>query len=385
MFSHEDVWRAIDTLAGRHGLTASGLARRAGLDATSFNLSKRFNADGKPRWPGTEALAKVLAATGGTLEEFGALITETVAATDTETGSDSGPDPVHHVGKPTSDNAITWIDGEWIAGNPPILGPMSHAVWMASVVFDGARAFRRLAPDLDLHCARAVQSALAMGLAPPVTAEEIEAVAWDGIERFPPDAELYIRPMMYSEEGFVVAVPESTRFILSVFEAPLPDNVGIEVCVSPFRRPLPETAPTDAKTACLYPNVARAMRDARERGFGTALILDPYGDVAELAVANLFMAKDGVVSTPALNDTFLPGITRARVMQLLRDDGYSVNERTIRVPDLMQADEVFSTGNYTKVQSVLRIDDRVFKPGPVAARAGELYFAFAAREGARRP
>lgn len=378
MFGHEDVWRAIDTLAERHGLTASGLARRAGLDATSFNLSKRFNRDGKPRWPGTEALAKVLAATGGTLEQFGALVAAVGAATDT------GPDPVHRVGKPTSDNAVTWIEGEWIAGNPPILGPMSHAVWMASVVFDGARAFRRLAPDLDLHCARAVRSALAMGLKPPVTAQQIEAVAWEGIERFPPDAELYIRPLMYSEEGFVVAVPESTKFILSVFEAALPDNTGIEVCVSSFRRPLPETAPTDAKTGCLYPNVARAMREARGRGFGTALMLDPYGDVAELATANLFMVRDGVVSTPALNDTFLPGITRARVMQLLRDDGYTVNERTIRVPDLMQADEVFSTGNYTKIQSVLRIEDRQLQPGPVAERAGKLYFAFAEREGARR-
>lgn len=113
-------------------------------------------------------------------------------------------------------------------------------------------------------------------------------------------------------------------------------------------------------------------------------MLDPYGDVAELATANLFMVRDGVVSTPALNDTFLPGITRARVMQLLRDDGYTVNERTIRVPDLMQADEVFSTGNYTKIQSVLRIEDRQLQPGPVAERAGKLYFAFAEREGARR-
>ncbi len=129
-----------------------------------------------------------------------------------------------------SGKAITWIEGEWVAGNPPILGPMTHAMWMASVVFDGARAFRRLAPDLDRHCERTVRSALVMGLAPPVTAEEIETLAWQGIERFGPDAELYIRPMMYSEEGFVVAVPESTKFVLSVFESPLPDTKGSEVC-----------------------------------------------------------------------------------------------------------------------------------------------------------
>ncbi len=257
-------------------------------------------------------------------------------------------------------------------------------MWMASVVFDGARAFRRLAPDLDLHCARVVRSAQAMGLAPPASAEDIEARAWEGIERFPPDAELYVRPMMYAEEGFVVAKPESTRFILSVFEAPLPDNTGMEACVSSFRRPLPETAPTDAKTACLYPNVGRALREAQARGFGTAMVLDPDGNVAEFATANLFMVKDGIVSTPALNNTFLAGVTRHRVIQLLCDDGCTVQERTIGLPELMQADEIFATGNYTKIKSVTRLDDRRLQPGPVAARAIELYFDFAERHGAKR-
>jgi len=72
---HEDVWRAIDTLAAENGLSPSGLARRAGLDPTSFNLSKRRTADGKSRWPSTESLAKVLEATGAALEDFSALVT----------------------------------------------------------------------------------------------------------------------------------------------------------------------------------------------------------------------------------------------------------------------------------------------------------------------
>ena len=143
-----------------------------------------------------------------------------------------------------SENAITWIDGAGVDGNPPLLGPMTHAVWMASVVFDGARAFRRLAPDLDRHCARVVQSAQVMGLAPTLDAAEIEAIAWEGIERFPPEAELYIRPVFYSAEGFVVAVPESTRFFLSVFEAPLPPPRGLKVCLRPSRRPSPALAPS---------------------------------------------------------------------------------------------------------------------------------------------
>jgi len=273
--------------------------------------------------------------------------------------------------------AITWIDGEWVEGNPPLLGPMTHATWMASVVFDGARAMGRRAPDLDLHCARVIRSAHIMGLQPPVTADEIERLAWEGIEQFPEDADLYIRPLMYSEDGFVVAVPDSTRFILSVFEAPLPPGNGLRVCLSPYRRPAPDMAPTEAKTACLYPNVARALRDARGRGFDSAVVLDGLSNVAELATANLFMVKDGIVATPVCNGTFLNGITRQRIIQLLRADGMTVEERRITYPELGEADEIFATGNYTKVNPVIRLDDRALQPGPVAARARALYFDYA--------
>ena len=72
--NHEDVWRALDTLAAEHGLTTSGLARKAGLDATTFNRSKRRMADGRARWPSTESVAKVLQATGASLETFTALV-----------------------------------------------------------------------------------------------------------------------------------------------------------------------------------------------------------------------------------------------------------------------------------------------------------------------
>ena len=288
---------------------------------------------------------------------------------------------------PTSEQrAITWIDGDWVEGNPPLLGPMTHATWMASVVFDGARSIRRLAPDLDLHCARIIRSAEIMGLLPPVTGEEIERLAWDGIDRFGDEAELYIRPLMYSEEGFVVAVPESTRFVLSVFEAPLLPGNGLRVCLSSFRRPSPEMAPTDAKTACLYPNVARALREARGKGYDSAVMLDAQSNVAELATANIFMVRDGVVATPVCNGTFLNGITRQRTIQLLQDEGgIQVEERRITYDELCAADELFATGNYTKINPVLQIDERTLAHGPISARAHDLYFAYAQRAGGRKP
>lgn len=74
MLSHGSIWQAIDALAEQHQLSPSGLARRAGLDPTSFNKSKRHSADGRERWPSTESIAKVLEATGATIDQFTSLL-----------------------------------------------------------------------------------------------------------------------------------------------------------------------------------------------------------------------------------------------------------------------------------------------------------------------
>lgn len=280
--------------------------------------------------------------------------------------------------------ALTYVDGTWLEGNPPLFGPMTHGLWMASAVFDGARAFNRLAPDLDRHCERVIASALAFGMTPAVTAREIERLAWDGIERFPPGAALYIRPLFCFEDGFVAPDLDSTRFILTVFEAPMAPFRNMTACVSPFRRPGPDMAPTNAKASCLYPNVQRTMLDARAKGFDTAVVLDGLNNVAEFATANLFIVRDGVVITPVPNGTFLAGLTRRRVMELLGADGTEVWECTLRLDDLWRADEVFLTGNYSKVQAIVRIEDREYPQGPVAARARDLYMDFAEREGVKK-
>ncbi|AWK87589.1 branched-chain amino acid aminotransferase [Azospirillum thermophilum] len=272
-----------------------------------------------------------------------------------------------------------WISGEWVEGNPPLVGPNAHALWMSSVVFDGARSFDGVAPDLDLHCARVVRSAQALGLAPMLTAGEIEELCWDGIRRFPTSTALYIRPMFYAESGFINPDPESTRFVLSLIEAPMPEPIGFTACISSFRRPAPSMAPTDAKAACLYPNAGRALAEATRRGFDNAILLDAIGNVAEYATANLFIARDGVVRTPVPNGTFLNGITRQRVIALLRADGIPVEECTLTPEDVLAADEVFSTGNYSKVVPVTRVEDRSFAAGPMMKRARGLYWEYAFR------
>src|SRR5437016_8343592 len=274
----------------------------------------------------------------------------------------------------------TFFDGDWHEGNAPIMGARTHAAWLGSMVFDGARAFEGVAPDLDLHCARVNSSATSFLLKPMVSVDAWMGLVAEGRQRFDKNAELYIRPMYWAETGAPGGVrhdPDSTRWCLCIYEAPLPKPTGSAITLSPFRRPTAESAPVEAKAGCLYPNNARALIEAMQRGFDNCLMRDMLGNIAELGTANIFMAKDGVVFTPVPNGTFLNGITRQRMIKLLRDDGVEIVETTMSYADFQNADEIFSSGNYSKVSPVTRIDDRELQPGPFYRKARELYWTFA--------
>jgi branched-chain amino acid aminotransferase len=286
-----------------------------------------------------------------------------------------------HLAKPVSySQTWTFFEGKWHEGNAPIMGARTHAAWLASMVFDGARAFEGVSPDLDRHCARVNWSATNFRLKPVVDAGTWIGLAREGIARFAPNAELYVRPMYWAQNGSgggVLFDPETTNWCLCIYEAPMPQPTGNAITLSPFRRPTADCAPVDAKAACLYPNNSRALIEAASRGFNNCLMLDLLGNVAEFGNANVFMAKDGVVYTPAPNGTFLNGITRQRVIDLLRGDGVTVVEKTLRYEDFQTADEIFSTGNFAKVAPVIRIDDRQLQVGRFYTRARKLYWDFA--------
>jgi branched-chain amino acid aminotransferase len=283
---------------------------------------------------------------------------------------------------PASSKTWTFFAGDWHEGNIPLMGARTHAAWLGSSVFDGARAFEGVAPDLDLHCARVNESAKALFLKPALSTDQWLGLVADGMKRFDKDAALYIRPMYWAEQAGALLVapdPESTRWCLTLYEAPMRKPEGFSITLSPYRRPTLESMPLDAKAGCLYPNNARALIEAKGRGFANCVVCDMLGNVAELATANIFMGRDGVVFTPVPNGTFLNGITRQRVIRLLREADVTVVETTLRYRDFEMADEIFSTGNYAKVMPIVRIDDRSLQPGPLYRKARELYWDFAHR------
>ncbi len=278
--------------------------------------------------------------------------------------------------------AETWTywRGDWHRGDLRILGAASHATWLGSLVFDGARLFEGVAPDLDLHSARINTSARALSLRPTLTGDAIEELTRDGLKKFEPGTDVYIRPMYWAEEGGVGMLPPNpatTDFALCLEAMPMVAPTGFTLTTTHFRRPTLDVMPVNAKAACLYANNARMLLEAQAKGFHNALTLDANGNVAELATANVFMARGHEVFTPVPNGTFLDGITRQRVIKLLRAGGIAVHEVTLRVDDFHEAEEIFSTGNISKVVPCVGFEGRDLPVGPIAKRARALYWDWA--------
>jgi branched-chain amino acid aminotransferase len=273
---------------------------------------------------------------------------------------------------------LTYFKGQWAEGNIPLFGAMDHSVWLGSSVFDGARSIGGRMPDLRLHLQRVIHSAERVGLQCPLTVDEMEVLVRDGVAKFPADAALYIRPLVFGCEGFLIPEPQHSGFALTLFDAPMPAFTGFSACLSALRRPDASMAPTDAKASALYANTTRVMRDAMARGFDNGVVLDSDGMVAEFATSNLFLVTpDGKVVTPVPNGTFLAGITRARVIALLAEAGVAVEERSVRPQELDTALEIFNTGNYGKVTPCVRYEGRTLAVGPMATLARDRYFAYA--------
>ena len=155
-----------------------------------------------------------------------------------------------------------WFDGKWGAG-APLIGPADHAFWMASTVFDGARAMRGHLPDLQAHCERAIRSAVTLGMEPKLTGADIEDLVRDGMTQLSRETDYYIKMLFYCPGGLLLPDPATTTFALHIFEAPLPEDSGFSATIgkSPAGPMPPRLRPTPRPPACTpTPSVPCATR-----------------------------------------------------------------------------------------------------------------------------
>ena len=282
--------------------------------------------------------------------------------------------------KPTkSSNHWVYYNGKWHDGNSPMVNASIHSIWMGSAVFDGIRYFDNCIPDLLNHCNRSIRSAKLLNLKPSITAEEIAEKCWEGIELTGGNIDLYIKILFIATDGLIEPEPESTQMILDLFDVPMPAiDSSFTAIKSSYTKPVPSSAPTGAKACCLYPNVSLSLAEARKHNAHAGVLFDPAGNVAEFSVANLFMVKNNEIYTPVPNNCFLNGLTRQRVIKIARDNNIPIHEKTITYNELFTADELFSTGNYAKLQSCAKLDDKSFQiAGPMFTKLHKLYMEYA--------
>ena len=213
----------------------------------------------------------------------------------------------------TGKNIRTYYQGEWHDEDVAIMRAADHGSWLGTTVFDGARHFEGVTPDLKEHCVRVNNSARAMMITPTVLEDEMVEIVQEGLKAYSSDAAVYIRPMYWALEGDELAiVPKagSTGFAICLEEIPMSDlSATSTLTTTSFRRPVLQDNVVNAKAGCLYPNNARMLVEAKSKGFGNALVADFAGNVAETATANIVLnCAFGVKTMPV--DTHVYRVSR---------------------------------------------------------------------------
>jgi branched-chain amino acid aminotransferase len=271
-----------------------------------------------------------------------------------------------------------WKDGVLIPWAEARVHLLSLAVQFGSSVFEGIRCYKTEAGPaifrLEDHLRRLFRSCATYRFAPGHSMEELsDACRLIVLENELEDC--YLRPMVLRGYGAAglnpVGSPIETYIAAWEWGTYLGEGAleqGVDVCVSSWARPQPNTFPVQAKSAGHYNNAQLIKMEAVANGYAEAIVLSPSGMVSEGSGQNLFLVRDGSLLTPLLDGTALEGITRDAVIALARDLGLEVKETLVPRESLYTADELFLTGTaseVTPVRSVDRITIGEGKAGPV--------------------
>ena len=281
-----------------------------------------------------------------------------------------------------------WRNGEIIRWEDATTHLSAHAMHYGSGIFEGIRCY---ATDdgpaifrLDAHLDRFYASASVYGLEIPYTREEL-VKAIEELIRKHEFASCYLRPLCFFGSDSLLVHPTTCPVEVAILAwpwAPYLGAVGLEkgvrVTVSPWKKFHSDMMPPTAKTCGQYVNSVLAVRDAVQRGYDEALLLNQEGTLAEGSGENLFIVSNGEVVTNDERHSILMGITRDSVIQIAKDLGYRVAVRAMTVEELLSADEVFFTGTAAEVTPIREVDGVLInggKPGPITMSLQRAYFS----------
>lgn len=278
-----------------------------------------------------------------------------------------------------------WMDGEFVLQREAKVHLLTHALHYASCVFEGERAYGGVVFKSRDHSERLIRSARIMGFNVPYSPEEIDRAKAELIKKMG-FSDCYIRALSWrgSEQLGVAARNNTIHTAIATWEWGdyFADKMkGIRLMIAPWRRPAPDTAPSNAKAAGLYMICTLSKHAAEEAGFNDALMFDWRGQIAEATGANIFFIRDGVIHTPK-PDCFLDGLTRQTVISLARQRGVEVIERAIFPNELATFSEAFLTGSAAEITPIREIAGMHFKPGAISEQLIHDYSALTRRKNA---
>ncbi|MDA1194972.1 MAG: branched-chain amino acid transaminase [Planctomycetota bacterium] len=266
-----------------------------------------------------------------------------------------------------------WWNGGLIPHADAKVHVLTHALHYGTGVFEGIRAYR--GPSglsvfrLSEHIDRLFDSAAAYKIDMPVARDRVVQGCVDVVRDNALDS-CYLRPIAFVGFGplGVYWRNNPTNVAIAAFPwgtylGPEALEKGIRVTISSWTRIHHAQFPTTAKGCGQYLNSVLAVREAHEKGFDEALLLDRHGNVSEGSGENLFVIKNGRLRTPGLDSSILPGITRASIMELAVDLGVPVDEGAVTRGELYTADEAFFTGTAAEVTPIREIDGHIIGAG----------------------
>jgi branched-chain amino acid aminotransferase len=278
--------------------------------------------------------------------------------------------------------SIAWVDGVWHEdAATAAVSVLDHGLLYGDGVFEGIRFYGSTPFLLDAHLRRLRASARCLMLEVPLDDAELTALCEEAAERFgAPDG--YLRLVVTRGPGLLGVSPHSCErattiliaAALTLYPAELYER-GVDVVTASLRRGASDSLPPQIKSLNYLTSVLASVQ-ARSQGAHEALLLNAAGEICECTADNVFLVRDGCVITPAAAAGALEGITRAHVIELLRNDGIAVVERTVVIADAWTADEAFLTGTGAEVVPIASIDRRALAAaGPVTRRAQQLFAA----------
>ncbi len=263
-----------------------------------------------------------------------------------------------------------WMDGEYIPWRDCNVHILTHAMHYAGAAFEGQRAYSGRIFKLEEHTDRLFRSANILGYEVPFSKQEIndacnELVVKNGF------VDAYCRPLVWrgSEMMGISAQQNTIHAAVAVWQwpsyfSPEARLRGLRLDISNWRRPAPDTAPTDAKVSGLYMICTMSKHLAESRGYDDALMYDYRGHIAEATGANIFFVQNGELHTPT-PDCFLDGITRRTVIDLARKRNINVVERTIMPEEMAGFEQAFLTGTAAEVTPLSEIGPYRFEVGEI--------------------